>query len=255
MPEHCSLPHSVRAAVCLDRHAHCLHNQTNTTHHQQQHHHHLLLLLSSSPPPSLSHLTHPNHLPAHHHHQTPAEVGALWTPVKDVFVTMQLKFKQTFQSKNVEVPQIPFIVVCSCFQLCCSDEYAQCKLCNNRRFHSAVLGEVDVPVVMQRLVPMVHTVQFSGWFFSGVDFLEPSMTHSCELSRARGVPESPGVFLPGDSAPVLCQLALVTCSGHTLVSSLTSVRNNNNNRRLTQACPFLVWFPFKSDLSWRHDEC
>ena len=36
-------------------------------------------------------------------------VGALWTPVMDVSVTMQLKFQQTFRSKNVEVPQIPFI--------------------------------------------------------------------------------------------------------------------------------------------------
>ena len=112
--------------------------------------------------------------------------------------------------------------------MCYRDEYTQCKLCNNRRFHSAVLGEVDVPVVMQRMVPMVQTVQFSGWFFSRSIFWEPSMTHSCELSRARGVPESPGVLLPGDSAPGLCQLALVTCSAYTLVSSRTSVRNNNN---------------------------
>ena len=67
-------------------------------------------------------------------------------------------------------------------------------------------------------------------FSAGSIFWEPSMTHSCELSRARGVPLSPGVLLPGDSAPGLCQSAVVTCSGNTLVSSLTSVRNNNNKQ-------------------------
>ena len=65
-------------------------------------------------------------------------------------------------------------------------------------------------------------------FSAGSIFWEPSMTQSCELSRARAVPESPGVLLPGDSAPGLCQLALVTCSGYTLVSSRTSVRNKHN---------------------------
>ena len=35
---------------------------------------------------------------------------------------------------------------------------------------------------------------------SAEDFLEPSSALSCECSRAGGVPESPGVVLPGDSA-------------------------------------------------------
>ena len=69
-------------------------------------------------------------------------VGALWTPVMDVSVTIQLEFQQTFQSKNVEVPQIPFIDIGGLLLLpVVRDEYAQCKLCTNRRFHSAVLGE------------------------------------------------------------------------------------------------------------------
>ena len=33
-------------------------------------------------------------------------------------------------------------------------------------------------------------------------FWEPSMTHSCELSRARGCRSRPEVLLPGDSAHV-----------------------------------------------------
>ena len=91
----------------------------------------------------------------------------------DVSVTMQLKFQRTFsvQERGGASDSVhrSTLVVCSCFQLCYRDEYAQCKLCNYRRFHSAVL--VDVLLVMQRLVPMVQTEQFSGWFFSRVDFL------------------------------------------------------------------------------------
>ena len=57
-------------------------------------------------------------------------------------------------------------------------------------------------------------------------FFELSSAHT---SRAPGVPESPGVLLPGDSAPGLCQLALVTCSGYTLEPSSTT--NNNNHHQ------------------------
>ena len=36
-----------------------------------------------------------------------------------------------------------------------------------------------------------------------VPIFQPSSAHRCERSRAPGVPESPGVLLPGDSAPGL----------------------------------------------------
>ena len=52
------------------------------------------------------------------------------------------------------------------------------------------------------------------------------------------MPESPGVLLPGDSAPGLCQLALVTCSGYTLVSRQPSSETTTTSC-LTQGCPFL----------------
>ena len=44
-------------------------------------------------------------------------------------------------------------------------------------------------------------------------FFELSSAHTCKCSRAPGLPESPGVLLPVDSAPGLCQLAPATCSG------------------------------------------
>ena len=53
---------------------------------------------------------------------------------------------------------------------------------------------------------------------SGCPGVERQFSRNCECSRAPGVPESPGVSLPGDSTPGLCQSALVTCSGKTLVS-------------------------------------
>ena len=68
--------------------------------------------------------------------------GAHRSPVMDVPVTTQL---------IVEVPQIPSSTECYRFQLCCRVVYVQCKLCKNRRCHSAVLGQVvHAPVVMLR---------------------------------------------------------------------------------------------------------
>ena len=48
--------------------------------------------------------------------------------------------------------------------------------------------------------PLQSFVRRQGVFTE--EFFGASMTHSCELSRLRGLPESPGVFLLGDSAHV-----------------------------------------------------
>ena len=61
----------------------------------------------------------------------------------------QLMFLQYFE--DVEVPQIPSSTEGYRFQLYYSVVYVQCKLCKNRRCHSAVLGQVvHAPVVMLR---------------------------------------------------------------------------------------------------------
>ena len=97
--------------------------------------------------------------------------GAHRALVMDVPVIIQLLFLQYFE--NVEVPQVPSSTECYRFQLYYRVVYVQCKLCKNRRCHSAVLGQVvDAPVVFQRQVfgvgqcrisvevPQVQSVQF-----------------------------------------------------------------------------------------------
>ena len=44
--------------------------------------------------------------------------------------------------------------------------------------------------------PPVSFQHFQRRIFARVDFLEPSSTHTCECSRAGGVPQSPGVATP-----------------------------------------------------------
>ena len=58
--------------------------------------------------------------------------GAHRAPVMDVPVIIQLQFLLSFQ--NVVVPQIPFLDTVLQLQLCFRGVYAQCKLCNSRRF-------------------------------------------------------------------------------------------------------------------------
>ena len=65
-------------------------------------------------------------------------------------------------------------------------------------------------------------------------FFEPSSAHTCESSRAPGVPESPGVLLPGDLAQGLCHLALATCSGFSLVSRQPSSKTTTKNKTKTK---------------------
>ena len=77
--------------------------------------------------------------------------GAPRASVMDVSVIIQLMFLQHFE--DVEVPQIPSSTECSGFQLYYRVVYVQCKLCKNRRYHSAVLGQVvHAPFVMLRQV-------------------------------------------------------------------------------------------------------
>ena len=76
----------------------------------------------------------------------------------------------------------------------------------------------------------------------GQDFLG----HLCQ-SQVPVVPESPGVSLPGDSAP---GLPIRSFSGVDIgiAGSLICVKNNNNNhRRLTQGClSFVRDFPSRT---------
>ena len=67
-------------------------------------------------------------------------VGAPRTPVMDVSVTTQLKFQQSFQSNNVEVPQIPFIDRLLLVPVVLQSRVRTVQTVQNRRFHSAVPG-------------------------------------------------------------------------------------------------------------------
>ena len=62
------------------------------------------------------------------------------------------------------------------------------------------------------------------------------MTYRCELSRARGVPESPGVLLPGDSRLVEKHIAssqLVSDTTTTQQHTNTPTTTNNNQQQQT----------------------
>ena len=79
--------------------------------------------------------------------------------------------------------------------------------------------QIGVPLLSE--APILRVIFLESRIFSDVCeadffFLEPSMANSRWSSRE--VLESLGVLLPGDSASGLCQLAVVTCSGFSLVS-------------------------------------
>ena len=65
-------------------------------------------------------------------------------------------------------------------------------------------------------------VQFLAWFLASADgWDEPSITHSCELSRARGSGGVAGNLLPGDPPPICLSdscIVVVIC-GHTHCTS------------------------------------
>ena len=66
----------------------------------------------------------------------------------DVPVIMQLKFQQSVQFDNVEMPQIQLSIDCSCFQLCHRDKYAQCKLCRKLEIPQGSSWSFAAPVVV-----------------------------------------------------------------------------------------------------------
>ena len=103
--------------------------------------------------------------------------------VVDAPVTMLHKFQQSFEFL---VPQTQFIFRLLVFQLCRRDRYPKCSpsrrlftcplLCSDRIRCCSSSQVVDIPVVIQRLIPMVETVQmitqipqlhyFSRWSMS-----------------------------------------------------------------------------------------
>ena len=88
------------------------------------------------------------------------------------------------------------------------------------------------------------TSAFAVRVFAGEEFFQPSSTHSCECSRAPGVPESPGVLLPGDSA-LACTIDGPRWLTHDFsldarVQNKKKKKKNNNKRRLTCECPFFA---------------
>ena len=82
-------------------------------------------------------------------------------------------------------------------------------LCNRRALDFSRAGYGGDAGVLWRILR--HFSRSSG--YPGVErqFFELSSAHTCECSRAPGVPESPGVSLPGDSAQGLCQFIPVAC--------------------------------------------
>ena len=58
-----------------------------------------------------------------------------------------------------------------------------------------------VTAFLRRLKGFFTICRTPSWW-TWVPIFQPSMTHSCELSRASGLPELPEVLLPGDSAHV-----------------------------------------------------